>query len=179
MDAKPKLLLHICCAPCATYPIKVLRSEYDVELLFYNPNIHPEKEYNIRLEEARRYARNIGVKFYELDYNTSIWFNSTKGLEGEPEGGVRCEICYRIRLGKVAQFAHANGFGNFATTLSVSPHKKAKNINNIGQTIGQIYSLNFYEADFKKNEGFKIAAQLAKEAGLYRQNYCGCIFSKK
>lgn len=178
MNAKPKLLLHICCAPCSTYPIKALQEEYDVELFFYNPNIHPEEEYKARLEEAKKYADKIGVKFYEADYDTNIWFNCTQGLEDEPEGGVRCEICYRIRLGKTALFALANGLKNFATTLSVSPHKKANTINEVGQMLGNIYSLNFYEADFKKKNGFKIAARLAKDAGLYRQDYCGCIYSK-
>ena len=179
MNTKLKLLLHICCAPCSTYPIQVLQTDYDVELLFYNPNVHPEAEYNTRLEEARNYARKIGVKFHELEYDSEIWFNSMKGLENEPEGGVRCEVCYRIRLGKVAQFAIANGFEHFATTLSVSPHKKAETINSIGQMIADMYSLEFYEADFKKNDGFKMATQLSKEAGLYRQSYCGCIYSKK
>lgn len=179
MNAKPKLLLHICCAPCSTYPIKALQAEYDVELFFYNPNIHPEEEYISRLEEARKYACQIGVKFHESDYDTNIWFNCTKGLEDEPEGKARCEICYRIRLGKAAQFAVANGIKNFTTTLSVSPHKKTEMINKVGQAMGNIYSLDFYEADFKKKEGFKIAAELAKEAGLYRQNYCGCIYSKR
>lgn len=179
MNAKPRLLLHICCAPCSTYPIKALQEEYDVELFFYNPNIHPEEEHNVRFEEARKYARKIGFEFHESDYDTNIWFNCTKGLEDEPEGGARCEVCYRIRLGRTAQFALANGIRNFTTTLSVSPHKKAESINRIGRAIGDIYSLNFYEADFKKKEGFKIAAQLAREAGLYRQNYCGCVYSTK
>lgn len=131
------------------------------------------------MEEARKYASKIDVKFHELNYDPNIWFNSMKGLEDEPEGGARCEVCYRIRLGKTAQFAIANGFEHFTTTLSVSPHKKAKKINRIGQLIAEMYSLDFYEADFKKNDGFKIATQLANEAGLYRQNYCGCIYSKR
>ncbi|MFH1779125.1 MAG: epoxyqueuosine reductase QueH [Candidatus Omnitrophota bacterium] len=179
MSTKLKLLLHVCCAPCCTYPIKALQTEYEVELFFYNPNIHPEEEYNTRLEEAREYANKIGVKFHELSYDSNIWFNSMKGLEDEPEGGARCEVCYRIRLGKTAQFAIANKVEHFATTLSTSPHKRAETINRVGQTIAEMHSLDFYEADFKKNDGFKIATKMADEAGLYRQTYCGCIYSKR
>lgn len=178
MNARPKLLLHICCAPCSTYPIKVLQSDYDVELLFYNPNIHPKREYAIRLEEARKYARAIGVRLHELDYDSALWFNRTKGLEAQPEGGQRCNVCYRLRLCKTAQFARANDIGWITTTLSVSPHKKSAVINSIGEEIAKSHSIKFYDADFKKKDGFKISMRLTKEAGLYRQNYCGCTYSK-
>lgn len=179
MDTKPRLLLHVCCAPCATYPIKLLREKYDVELLFYNPNIQPEEEYRARLKEAREYSSNLGLKLHELDYDMDMWFRAMRGLEKEPEGGGRCEVCYRMRLGKTARFAATNGFDNFTTTLSISPHKNAQMINKIGRMIGGMYLLDFYAADFKKGEGFKKSTQMSKEAGLYRQNYCGCIYSKR
>lgn len=150
-----------------------------MELLFYNPNIHPEEEYQARLKEAREYASKLGLKLHELDYDADIWFRAMRGLEKEPEGGCRCEVCYRMRLGKTARFAATNGFDNVTTTLSISPHKNAKMINKIGKMIGDMYSLDFYAADFKKGDGFKKSTQMSKEAGLYRQNYCGCIYSKK
>ena len=179
MSNKPKLLLHVCCAPCATYPIKLLQEEYEVELLFYNSNIQPEEEYRARLKEARQYAHKLGVKLHELDYDADMWFRAVRGLESEPEGGCRCEVCYRIRLGRTARFAVAGGFDKFTTTLSISPHKDTRAINKIGRMIGGMYMLDFYAADFKKNDGFKKSTQMSEESGLYRQNYCGCVYSKK
>jgi len=176
---KPRLLLHVCCAPCCTYPIKTLQDEFDVELFYYNPNIHPEEEYKARLDEAEKYAAKIGIIFHKSAYEADAWFRATSGLQDEPEGGDRCEICYRMRLGKTAQFAVTNGFGYFATTLSISPHKDAEFINELGRMIADMYMLKFYGADFKSNDGFKKSAQMSKEAGLYRQNYCGCLYSKK
>ncbi len=179
MSNKPRLLLHVCCAPCCTYPIKALRDEYDAEIFFYNPNIHPEEEYRVRLAEAKRYADSIGVKFHEAEYEQETWFRAMRSLENEAEGGDRCEVCYRMRMGKTAQFAATNGFDFFGTTLTISPHKDAGKINNLGQMIADMYMLKFHTADFKKNDGFKIASQMANEAKMYRQNYCGCIYSKK
>jgi predicted adenine nucleotide alpha hydrolase (AANH) superfamily ATPase len=176
---KPRLLLHVCCAPCCTYPITALQDEFDVELFFYNPNIQPEEEYKARLDEAGKYTEKIGIGFHEAPYEVDAWFRATSGLQGEPEGGDRCEICYRMRLGKTAQFAAANGFDYFATTLSISPHKDSDMINMLGGMIADMYALKFYSADFKKNDGFKKSAMMSKEAGLYRQNYCGCKYSKK
>ena len=171
--------MHVCCAPCSTYPITALRDEFDVGLFYYNPNIHPEEEYRARLDEAEKYAAKIGVVFHKPAYEADAWFRATSGLQDEPEGGDRCEICYRMRLGKAARFASVNGFDYFATTLSVSPHKDAAMINSLGETIADMYMLKFYSADFKSNDGFKKSAQMSKEAGLYRQNYCGCQYSKK
>jgi len=171
--------LHVCCAPCSTYPITTLQGEFDLELFFYNPNIHPEEEYKARLDEARRYAEKVGIIFHEAAYDSNAWFRSTSALKDEPEGGDRCEICYRIRFGKTAQFAATNGFDYFATTLSISPHKDAGMINRLGEIIADMYMLKFYSADFKKNDGFKKSIQMSKEAGLYRQDYCGCEYSRK
>jgi predicted adenine nucleotide alpha hydrolase (AANH) superfamily ATPase len=171
--------LHVCCAPCGTYPITALQGGFEVELFFYNPNIHPEEEYKARLGEAERYADKIGVTLYKAPYEVDVWYRATSGLQNEPEGGDRCEVCYRMRLGKTAKFAAANNFEYFTTTLSISPHKNAAKINKLGEMIADMYTLKFYSADFKKNEGFKKSAQLSKEAGLYRQHYCGCEYSKK
>ena len=179
MGIKPRLLLHVCCAPCCTYPITALQDAFDVELFFYNPNIHPEEEYKARLDEAEKYASKIGIILHKAAYEVDAWFRATAGLQNEPEGGDRCEICYRMRLGKTAQFAATNGFAFFATTLSISPHKDAEKINALGGMIADMYMLKFYGADFKKNDGFKKSAQMSKEAGLYRQDYCGCQYSKK
>ena len=179
MGTKPRLLLHVCCAPCSTYPVITLRDEFDIELFYYNPNIHPEEEHRTRLDEAEKYAAKIGVILHKSEYEADAWFRATSGLQNEPEGGDRCEICYRMRLGKTAQFAAANGFDYFATTLSISPHKDADMINRLGEMIADMYMLKFYSADFKSNDGFKKSAQMSKEAGLYRQNYCGCQYSKK
>jgi len=176
---KPKLLLHVCCAPCCTYPVEALKDGFNVELFFYNPNIHPEEEYQARLDEAERYAAKIGLNFYKAPYESEAWFRATSGLQDEPEGGDRCEVCYRMRLGKTAQFAATNGFEYFATTLSVSPHKDAEKINALGAEIADMYMLKFYAADFKKDGGFKRSVDMSKEAGLYRQDYCGCVYSKK
>ena len=172
-------MLHVCCAPCSTYPITALQDEFDVELFFYNPNIHPEEEYKARLDEAERYAAKISAVLHKAAYEVDAWFRATSGLQAEPEGGDRCEICYRMRLGKTAQFAATKGFDYFATTLTISPHKDAKKINRLGKVIADMYMLKFFVADFKKNGGFKKSAQMSKEAGLYRQNYCGCQYSKK
>ena len=171
--------MHVCCAPCCTYPVTALQDEFDVELFFYNPNIHPEEEYRARLDEAERYAAKIGVTLYKAPYEVEAWHRATSSLKDEPEGGDRCEICYRMRLGKTAQFAASNGFDYFTTTLSISPHKNADKINALGEMIADMYTLKFYRADFKKDGGFKKSADMSKEAGLYRQNYCGCIYSKK
>lgn len=149
-----------------------------MEGFFYNPNIHPEEEYKARIEETRSYASRLCIRVHEAAYDADMWFRAVKGLEKEPEGGRRCEVCCRIRIGRTAEFAASNNFEVFATTLSVSPHKRAETINDIGKIIAGRYSVNFYAADFKKNDGFKKAVAMSKEAGLYRQNYCGCIYSK-
>ena len=176
---KPRLLLHICCAPCSTYVVRLLRTSFDVTGCFYNPNIHPEDEYRIRLREMRRYACQIGLDLVELEYDPDHWFEAIQGHEADPEGGVRCILCYRIRLEPVAQLARERGDPLFATTLTVSPHKRASMINPIGHEVGERAGVTFYEVDFKKKDGFKISCQMSREAGLYRQDYCGCIFSRR
>lgn len=179
MARKPRLLLHICCAPCSTHVIQTLKKDYEVTGYFYNPNIHPKEEYRHRLEEMRGFADRIGLETMDGEYEVKRWFKAVRGHEKDPEGGERCDICYYLRLKKTAKFAKENGFEYFTTTLSISPHKEAKVINSMGDEISKRCGIKFYSADFKKRDGFKKSVELSKEYDLYRQDYCGCIFSKK
>ncbi len=174
---RPKLLLHTCCAPCSTHVVEVLKEHYDLTGYFYNPNIHPESEYLKREEEMKQYACKIGLKLICAEYDDARWFEMTKGMENVPEGGARCFLCYRMRLEKAAQYAEEHGFQFFTTTLSISPHKNAAKINEIGSEIASSYKLQFHVADFKKRGGFEKSVRMSKAAGLYRQSYCGCVFS--
>lgn len=178
VDFKPNLLLHVCCAPCSTHVIQLLKHDFEVTPYFYNPNIHPQKEYERRFREMMELAERIGVKLIQGEYDLERWFKATKGYEEEREGGKRCEICYHLRLEQAAIFASQSGYEYFTTTLSISPHKKAATINAIGKNLSRRYGLTFYSADFKKKDGYKISCQLSKEYGLYRQGYCGCIYSR-
>ena len=175
---KSKLLLHVCCAPCSTHVIDLLRREHEVEAFFYNPNIHPGEEYRERMAESKRYCRKIDGRFHLGEYDVGNWLRRVKGHEGDEEGGERCRICYRVRLEETARKAKEMRFEFFATTLSVSPHKKAEIINELGAELGEKHGLRFYEADFKKNDGFKRSATLSREHGMRRQSYCGCVFSR-
>lgn len=146
---------------------------------FYNPNIHPLEEYKNRQDEIKRLSEKWKLPIIAGSYEMDSWFEAVKGYEEEPEGGKRCEICYRLRLEKTAQKAKDRNIGFFGTTLSISPLKKAAVINRIGKELQRNLGVNFYEADFKKKDGFKISCQISQKEGLYRQNYCGCIFSRK
>lgn len=179
MREKKKLLLHACCAPCATYVVEEMRSSFRVEAHFYNPNIHPEEEYRLRLSEFRRYASLVQLTIVEGAYETDKWFQAVKGYENEPEGGARCTICYSGRIEQAAILARQMDCHFFATTLTVGPGKKAALINEIGESIGKQYGLEFLKVDFKKHNGFKKSCELSKQFNLYRQNYCGCAFSRK
>ncbi len=175
---KSKLLLHVCCAPCSPYVVELLRKEYSITAYFYDPNIHPEEEYLFRLEEMKRFCKKIHLDIITAEYDVDRWFKMVEGHEDDPERGERCRICFRMRLEKAVWFAKENGFPTFATVLSVSPHKDARAINQIGKELGEEYHINFFEADFKKKNGFKISVGKSKEYDLKRQNYCGCIFSR-
>ncbi|UCD92911.1 MAG: epoxyqueuosine reductase QueH [Methanobacteriota archaeon] len=174
-----KLMLHVCCAPCSTHVIEKLREDYDLTCYFYGPNIHPEEEYRRRLEEARDYCGSQGIAFVEGEYDASEWLEAVKGHEEDAEGGERCKICYEFRLKNTAEAARRLGFDPFTTTLTLSPHKKADVINEIGRQIGARTGIRFLEEDFKKMDGFKRSVQMSKDHGLYRQSYCGCEFSKR
>lgn len=174
---RKKLLLHACCAPCLTHVYSVLAEKYLVTVLFYNPNIHPMYEYTIRRNELETYAKQHQIPYIIIDEGTDDWFKQMKGLEKEKEGGLRCGKCYAMRLEKTAQYAKENGYDLFTTVLSISPHKNAKKINEIGKMLAQQYDIAFLEADFKKKNGFKISCELSRKNNLYRQQYCGCLFS--
>ncbi|MDD4956140.1 MAG: epoxyqueuosine reductase QueH [Candidatus Omnitrophica bacterium] len=169
------VLLHICCGVCAAGVIERLLIEgYEVTGFFYGPNIHPEDEYRKRLDSAEKVARHFDIELVEAIYDREKWFEMVKGVEGEKEGGLRCQACFSMRLEKTFDQMKKKGFDRFATTLTVSPHKDAVVINRIGTSLA---GDRFIEADFKKKGGFQRAVELAKEIGIYHQDYCGCIYS--
>ena len=176
---KEKLLLHGCCAPCSTHPVTLLREKFDVTLFFYNPNIHPDDEYYLRVAEMKKLSSEWQIPLIIGRYDTAAWFKAVSGHEDDPEGGPRCAICFRLRLDGTAGQAQAENFGWFATTLSVSPHKNADVINRIGRETAGQYGIRFYEANFKKRDGFRTSCEMSEEFGFYRQNYCGCVYSRR
>lgn len=178
----PSLLLHSCCAPCSSYVLEYLSEYFNITVYYYNPNIHPENEYRKRVNEQENFIKRFDTKnkvsFIEGEYKPQYFFNMAKGLEKVKEGGERCFKCYEMRLRKAAELAKQMGFDYFTTTLSISPHKNAQKINEIGQELEKEYGIKFLNADFKKKNGYKRSIELSKEYNLYRQNYCGCIFSR-
>jgi predicted adenine nucleotide alpha hydrolase (AANH) superfamily ATPase len=176
---KPKLLLHVCCGPCATEVIRRLRDDYEVVGFFYNPNIHPEEEHSKRLMEVQRLSALWRVLVDTVEYDHGRFLEAVRGLEGEPEAGSRCLVCYRLRLEESARRAAANGCTYLATTLTIAPMKKASAINPIGREAAARHGLVFVEEDWKKRDGFKRSVELSKDLGLYRQGYCGCEFSRR
>jgi len=184
---KPKILLHSCCGPCSTSVVERLSGSFDVTIFFYNPNITERDEYERRkqaqLEFIEQYNGRIRsrdrISFLEAAYEPERFFEVAKGLEDEPEGGKRCEKCFLLRLEKTAEAASMSGFDTFSTTLSVSPHKDYRLLSALGLKLGMRYSLTFLAEDFKKQNGFQRSIELSKAYGLYRQNYCGCCFSKR
>ncbi len=174
-----KVLLHICCAPDATYPLFYLRGRhYRVTGFFYNPNIHPITEYEKRADEIRKFANRVKMPLILGSYDVKEWFHYIKGLEREPEGGKRCYLCYKFRLEKAARLAKDLHFDYFTTTLTISPHKNSKWIFEIAHSLEDKFEVKFLYADFKKRNGFKSSVILSKYFNMYRQNYCGCVFSK-
>jgi len=170
-----RIVLHICCGVCAAGAVDRLSLErHEILGLFYNPNIHPEQEYRRRLEAANKVAKKLNFPLTACPYVPEDWFREVSGLENEPEGGRRCEVCFRIRLEKTYLYMKNEGCDAFTTTLTVSPHKSADVVNRIGWEVG---GDRFLARDFKKNEGFRRAIELSKSWSLYRQNYCGCIYS--
>jgi predicted adenine nucleotide alpha hydrolase (AANH) superfamily ATPase len=172
-----KILVHSCCAPCSSSVFERLSKEYSVTGFFYNPNIYPQSEYKRRLDEYIKFCEIMNYKIFIQEDSFEIWDNAVKGYEREPERGKRCEVCFRLRLEKAAQFAVNNEFKLFTTVLSVSPHKDSAVINKIGTEVAQRYGIEFLEADFKKQDGYKRSLELSKEYNLYRQSYCGCKYS--
>lgn len=181
LTSTPTLLLQSCCGPCSSYVLEVLSEFFKITVLYYNPNIFPEEEYNKRLLEQKRIIEEMSFKnpvsFLDCDYNEQEFLSFVTGYESEREGGARCEKCFRLRMEKTAQLAKEKGYDFFTTTLSVSPHKNAPLLNKIGEELSEKYSVEFLPADFKKKEGYKRSIILSKEHNLYRQEYCGCRFS--
>lgn len=178
----PSVLLHSCCAPCSSHVISTLTPYFDITILYYNPNIEPFEEYEKRKQEEIRFINEFPNKnklaIIDCDHENEIFHQTIKGLEKEKEGGARCIKCYYLRLDKTAQIAKENNFDYFATTLTVSPLKNSQKLNEIGEYLSQKYNINYLYSDFKKKEGYKHSIELSKEYNLYRQDYCGCIYSK-
>lgn len=178
----PRLLLHSCCAPCSSYVLEYLSEFFEITIFYYNPNISPESEYRKRVEEQRRLISELPVKypvsFAEGNYDHPKFLELSKGLEAVPEGGERCFKCYRLRLTEAARTAKEGGYDYFTTTLSISPLKKADKLNEIGGELAEQYGVPYLFSDFKKRNGYKRSIELSREYGLYRQDYCGCGYSK-
>ena len=179
---RPRLLLQSCCGPCSSYVLEALTPYFRVTVLYYNPNIQPRAEFDLRLENQRKIIAALptpsAVDIIECDYDGEKYDAAVKGLESEPEGGARCTVCFRLRLEETAKRASELGYDWFCTTLTVSPHKDAERLNQIGEALGERYGVPFLPSDFKKREGYKRSIQLSKEYDLYRQDYCGCLYSK-
>ena len=180
LGRKPKLLLHACCAPCSSAVLEQLVQVFDITLFFYNPNISPESEFVFRLDELKRLVPEMGLSADVVapPYNNEEFESVIKGMETLPEGGERCKKCYRLRLDKSVYFAKENGFDYVTTTLSISPYKNAAWLNEIGQELSEKYGVKYLFSDFKKGEGYKRSCSLSAQYNLYRQNYCGCKYSK-
>ncbi len=175
---RPKILLHSCCGPCSSTCIERLKQNFDVTVFYYNPNIYPQSEFTKRLENQKKVTAYFGdVEIISPTYLEDEYLKEIKGLEGEKEGGKRCEKCFYLRLKKTAQYAKDNGYDFFGTTLTVSSHKDEQKINAIGEEISSQIGISFLYSDFKKHDGYKRSIELSKQLGLYRQNYCGCRFS--
>lgn len=177
---KKKMLLHSCCGPCSTSVIEKLKDDFDLTIFYYNPNIYPQEEYIKRLEEQKKYVSltHPEIKIIDGEYTDSQKFlNAYQGLEECKEGGERCKTCIFLRMQKTAEYAKKNGFEIFATTLSVSPHKNAQLINELGKQLEQENNIEYLISDFKKQDGYLNSIKLSKQYNLYRQKYCGCKYS--
>lgn len=183
LEGTKKLLLHSCCGPCSSYVIKTLTPYFDITVLYYNPNIEPLEEYLKRKEEQKRFIKEFKgvnkIDFMDCDYDNEKFKELAKGLEKEREGGARCIKCYYERINKTALMAKENGFDYFCTTLTVSPYKNSTKINEIGALLEEKYGIKYLYSDFKKKDGYKESIKLSKEYSLYRQDYCGCNYSKE
>lgn len=179
----PRLFLHSCCAPCSSYVLEYLSRYFEITVFFYNPNISPAEEYEKRVEEIRRMIGEMEfvhpVKLVEGEYDPQVFFRMAKGMEHIPEGGERCFGCYRLRMEEAARLAKEGNYDYFTTTLSISPLKNAQKIYEIGEELAEIYQVSHLPSDFKKKNGYKRSIELSGEYELYRQDYCGCVFSKR
>lgn len=183
LENTPTLLLHSCCAPCSSYVLEYLSKFFEITVFYYNPNISPEAEYRYRTEEVQRLIRELPtehpVHFIEGKYDPERFYEAARGLEDVPEGGERCEKCFRLRLHEAAEEAKKGGFDYFTTTLTISPMKNAALLNSIGEDEAVKEQVVWLPSDFKKKNGYHRSVELSAEYGLYRQDFCGCVFSKK
>lgn len=182
-NKKPSLLIHSCCAPCSSYVLEYLSNYFDITLFFYNPNISPKSEFDYRESELKRLVSEMtidsSIDIIVPEYNDREFYNTVKGFEHLPEGGERCFRCYELRLAEAFEYAKEKGFEYFTTTLSISPYKNAEKLNEIGERLAEkSEGIRWLPSDFKKKNGYKRSIELSKEYNLYRQDYCGCIFSK-
>lgn len=179
----PRLLMHSCCAPCSSYCLEYLSDYFSITVFYYNPNIYPDEEYRKRVEEQKHFIERLPAKypiaFVEGAYDKERFYERTKGLEDVKEGGERCFRCYELRLREAAELARKMGMDYFTTTLSISPLKNAAKLNEIGDMLAAEYGVRYLNSDFKKRNGYKRSVELSAEYGMYRQYYCGCIFSKR
>lgn len=181
----PRLLLHSCCAPCSSYVLEYLTNYFEITVLYYNPNIFPEEEYAYRIEEQNRLISALNknnqgypISFIPTEYEPDAFYQIAKGYEQEPEGGERCFRCYELRLREAAQYAKEGAFDYFTTTLSISPLKNAAKLNEIGRKVADEFELSYLYSDFKKKNGYQRSVELSAIYKLYRQDYCGCVYSK-
>ena len=179
----PRLLLHSCCAPCSSYVLDYLSRYFEITVFYYNPNIYPPEEFGKRVEEQKRLIAQLPaehpISFLDGPYEPERFYEMARGLEQVPEGGARCFKCYRLRLTETAEMARAGKYDYFTTTLSISPLKNAEKLNEIGGQLAKDYGVDYLYSDFKKRNGYKRSTELSREYGLYRQDYCGCVFSMR
>lgn len=179
----PKLMIHSCCAPCSSYCLEYLSNYFSITVVYYNPNIFPKEEYEYRIQEQRRFIEEFPAKykisFIEAPYSPDEFYAIAKGLEKEPEGGERCTKCYRLRLEYTAKLAKELEMDYFTTTLSISPLKDSKRLNSIGVELEEIYNVPYLLSDFKKKDGYKRSVELSHQYNMYRQDFCGCVYSKE
>ncbi len=182
-DTAPTLLLHSCCAPCSSYVLEYLSDYFQITVFYYNPNICPEQEYTHRVEEQKRLIDEMPsrypIRIIEGRFDPQEFYDAVRGLEHIREGGERCHACFRLRLEESARTAAAGGFDYFTTTLTISPLKNAAKLNEIGEELAESYHVRWLPSDFKKRNGYKRSVELSARYGLYRQDYCGCVFSKR
>lgn len=179
----PTLFLHSCCAPCSSYVLEYLSRYFKITVYYYNPNIYPPREYEERTMEVERLIRDLPaehpISFIVGEYRPELFYEAVKGHEADPEGGERCGICFALRLEEAAKLAKEGKFDYFTTTLTISPLKDAARLNQIGEEMGEKYGVSYLNSDFKKKNGYKRSTELSKEYNLYRQDYCGCVFSMR
>lgn len=178
----PRLFLHSCCAPCSSYVLEYLSRFFEITVFYFNPNIAPEEEYRKRVEEQKRLIEQLPavhpIRFVEGRYEPEEFYQRVKGLEQEPEGGARCRVCFALRLEETARLAAEGGYDYYTTTLSISPLKNAQILAQTALEMGEKWGVSWLPSDFKKKEGYKRSIQLSADYNLYRQNYCGCVFSR-